>query len=109
MPDRHLADLPVKRLRRVEGSGRALGDIGDAAAAQAPPLAARERADVGAGVADLAADDGAARPRISEGGEADRRLAGAAFADEAQHLAAVQGEVMPWTRIFSSPSSVRAA
>ena len=42
---------------------------------------------------DRAGGDAAAGPRIAHGGEPDRRLAGARFADQAQDLAAPQREV----------------
>ena len=51
-----------------------------------------ERQDVDAVDQHLAADDAAAAAAIGHGGEADRRFAGARFADQAEHLALAERE-----------------
>ena len=51
-----------------------------------------ERQDVDAVEQHLAADDAAAAAAIGQGGEADRRLAGAGLADQAEHAALRQRE-----------------
>ena len=79
-------------LRRVEGGGRALGDVGDAAAAE-PRMRRRS-----AGRGDRCRRTRCGRRRcgsragVAHRGEADGRLAGARLADQAQHLAALQRE-----------------
>ena len=90
VPDRRLADLLHQRMGGIERGRRALGDIGDLRSAQRAPLVEADGADVGVAEDDVAADDMAVAARIAHRGEADRRLAGAGFADEADHLAAPQ-------------------
>ena len=85
--DRRLADLVHQRHRRIERRRGALRDVGELQAAQAPPLVQGHRAQVGAGEQDLPADDEAVAAGVAHRGEADRRLAGARFADQADHLA----------------------
>jgi hypothetical protein len=70
-----------------------LRDIGDAVPAQLASSGAVHRPDVLAGEEDAAAGDGAGRPRIGEGGKADRRFARPRFTDQAEHLAAMEREV----------------
>ena len=80
------------RARRVEGGRRRLRDVGDALAADAAHARFGQRQDVDAVERHLAAADAAAAAAIGEGGEADGRLAGAGFADQAEHAALLQRE-----------------
>ena len=90
MPHRSLADLLHQRMRGIERGRRALGDIGDLRAAQLAALVRADGADVRVAEDDVAADDMAVAAGVAHRGEADGRLAGAGFADEADHLAAPQ-------------------
>ena len=90
MADRRLADLLHQRMRGIERGRRALRDIGDLRPAQRAPLVRADRADVRVAEDDVAADDMAVAARIAHRGEADGRLAGPRFADEADHFAAPQ-------------------
>ena len=99
------AELPVehRRLghllpdgeRGVERRGRALGEVGDALAAELPLLLGGHGDDVAPVEAHLPAGELEARLGISEGGEGDGGLAGARFADEGHHFAALDGEAHP--------------
>jgi hypothetical protein len=84
-----LGDEPVGR---VEGGRRALGDVGDARAAKPALGGLAGRRQVEAVEHDRAAGDAAAGAGETHGGKAQRRLAGARLADQAQHLAAPQGQ-----------------
>ena len=90
VPHRRLADLLHQRMRGVERGRRALRDIGDLGPAQRAPLVQADGADVRIAENDVAADDKAVAARVPHRGEADGRLAGPGFADEADHLAALQ-------------------
>ena len=90
MPHRSLADLLHQRMRGIERGRRALGDIGDLRPTQRAPLVHADGADVRIAEYDVAADDMAVAARIPHRGEADGRLAGPRFADEADHLPAPQ-------------------
>ena len=90
--DRHFAYLFIEGHGGIERGGRALGDIGDAMAPKVLPLGGGHLADVLAFEDDPAAGDEAAAPGVAECRQSDGRLAGARFADEAEHLAASQGD-----------------
>ena len=91
--DRAFADLVVDALGGIEGGRRALGDIGDPAAAALAALLGGQTAQIDSVEQDLAAGDGAARPRIAQGRQADGGFAGAGFPDQPQHLAAMEDQV----------------
>ncbi len=82
-----LLELLADAHRRAERRGRILRDVGDEPAAQALALERGEREDVAALDAHLTASDAGSAARVPEDGQADRRLAGARLADEAEHLA----------------------
>ena len=90
---RGLDDLAHDALRRVEGGGGALGDVGDVAAAEIGEGAFGEREHVGGADADVAFGDAAAAAGVAHQGEASGGLAGAGFADQRQDLAAGDAEV----------------
>ena len=90
--DRGFAHLLHQRVRRIERGGGALRDIGDLGPAQRAPLVGADRADVLVAEDDGAANDIAVAAGVAHRGQADRRLAGAEFADQADHLAALQGQ-----------------
>ncbi len=103
MPDRDFADLLDQRVRGIERGRGTLRDIGDLRPAQRAPLIRADRSDILAAEDDVAADDVAAAARVAHGGEADRRFAGAGFADQPQHLAApqLQGDVVDQHRTLA--------
>ena len=90
MPDRGLADLVHQRHRRIEGSRGALGDVGDARPPELTALVRAHLANVLAVQHDLAADDETVAASVAHRGQSDRGLAGAGFADQADHLAAFE-------------------
>ena len=78
---------------RVERRRRRLGDIGDLGAPDPALLGWLGLRQILAVEHDGAGGDAAARPRISHGGEPDRRFAGAGFADQAEDFAPAQRQV----------------
>src|ERR1700722_5416175 len=96
MPHRGFADLLHERMRGVERGRRALGDIGDLRAAQLAALIWANGTDVHIAEDDVAPDDVAVAAGVTHGGATDGRLAGAGFADQADHLPAsqLQGHVI---------------
>ena len=90
--DGGLGHLLADGERRVEGGGRALGEIGDALAAHVAFFVRRHGDHVAPVQADLAAGELEARLRVSERRERDGGLARAGFADERHHLAALDAE-----------------
>ena len=92
---RCLAELVDQAVRRVEGSSRALRDIGDPRTAELPLLRFWRPHQVDAVEDDRAAGKPAAVAGEAHGSEPDRRLAGTRLADQAHHLALVQGQIDP--------------
>src|SRR5262249_25905826 len=90
---RHLRILLDEPVRRIERSGRRLRHVGDLGTPDAAPLRVVRLRKILAVEHDGAGGDAAARPGIAHGGEPDRRLAGAGFADEPEYLAAAEREV----------------
>ena len=79
----------------IEGRGGALGEVGDALAAEVALLVGRHGDDVAPVEANFPAGELEPRLGIAEGGEGDGGLAGARFADEGHHLAALHLEAHP--------------
>jgi len=90
--DRHFAHLIHDGVGGIEGSRRRLGDIGDPLAAHVAPAFRREIADGDAIDLDLAAGDPAAGAGIDHRRKPYGRFAGARFADQAEHFAALEFE-----------------
>ena len=88
-----LRDLIAEARGRIEGGGRALGDIGDARSADRPQLGRGEAAKVLPVEHDASRRHGAARPDIAQGRQPQGGFAGARFADQPEHLAAREHEV----------------
>jgi hypothetical protein len=91
--DRRLGVLVDQLVGRVEARRSRLRDIGDALAAQAAALGIGGLAQVDPVEQDLAARDAAAVAREAHGRKPDGGLARPGFADQAQDLALVQGQV----------------
>ena len=85
-PDR-LDDLLADPVERIEAGQRILEDHADALAADAAHFLRRQIVDPHARQIDLAAGDAAGRIDQPDDGKAGDRLAGAGFADDAEHLA----------------------
>ncbi len=92
MRERRLDHLRHDPLGRVERRRRRLRDIGDLVPPELAQPAGAEFQDVAPADEDLAPGDAHAAAAIGERRQPDRRLAGAAFADEAEYLALVQRE-----------------
>ena len=90
---RHLHQLLAQRHARVERGHGLLIDHGDLVAAQLPDLLLAERRQIGSLVNDLTADDAAVAPQVAHDAERHGRLAAAGFADQADALALMQGQV----------------
>ncbi|MNL31017.1 hypothetical protein D3C87_1527860 [compost metagenome] len=90
--DCRLDYLVAQPVGRVEGGSCRLRHVADTGAAQFSDAALAEFEDVDAVEFHLAAGDFGAAAAIGEGGEADRRLAGSRFADQAQNLTLLQIE-----------------
>ena len=84
---RRLDHLVHEAVSRIEGSRSALSDVGDARASELPPLPFREFQQVHAIEDDLSPLEPTSGPGEAQGGEADRRLAGAKLADQSNNLA----------------------
>ncbi len=92
VPDRRLDDLVPDPARRIEGGGGRLRHVGDAVAANIADVGPAELQDVDPVEMHLATDDAAAAAPIGERREADRRLASAGFADQAEHAPLAERE-----------------
>ena len=88
--DRHFADLLDDAVRRIERGGGTLRYVSDPPAAQLAAAVGRKIARAFAVDGNRAPGDAASRTGIDHGGETDGRFAGAALADQAQHLAALE-------------------
>src|SRR5262245_4641616 len=82
-----LLELRLEPERRVQRGGRILGNVRDELAAQLLTLEGGKDEDVAALDPDFASRDPRPATRVSEYGEADRRLARTRFPDEPQDLA----------------------
>src|SRR5215207_1423830 len=80
-------------MRRVERRGSTLRHIGNPRAPELPLLGVADFGQVDIVEADAARPYATAGPCEAHGGEAERRFAGARFPDDAQNLAAVEGQV----------------
>src|SRR6185312_14876982 len=91
-----LDQLVADAVERIEAGQRVLEDHADALAAQQPHLRARQVVDTLAAESDLAAGDAARRLQQADDRRSGDRLAGAGFADHAEHLAGrdVEGEIV---------------
>ena len=87
-----LRHLLANGQRRIEGGGRALGEIGDALAPHVALLVGRHRDHVAPVQAHLAAGELQTRLRVSERGKRDGRLPGARLPDKRDDLAPAHGE-----------------
>ncbi len=89
-------ELPADGVQRVQRGQRVLEDGADAPAADGAHLLVREVVDALSGQTDLAAGDAPRRFEQADDGRAGERLAGAGFADHAEHLARrdVEGDVV---------------
>jgi hypothetical protein len=83
----HLAQLQAQPQRRVERRAGILRDVGDRAAAQPAQAGIVELGEVAAADHHGAAAEPPAAPHVAEQRHPHRRLAGARFADEPEHLA----------------------
>ena len=102
-----LDHLRVDAQDRIERHHRVLEDHRDAVAAQRAHLAFGQLREVLALIQDRAADDAARRIDQADDGEAGDRLAGAGFADQAQHLAAARRENDTSSTAFTTPARVK--
>src|SRR5262249_39316091 len=93
VPGRRLRELVDQLVRRVEGGGGRLRDIGDAPAPQLALLGLAQFCKIDAVEHDGAGLDAAAGPGVAQRGKADGRLAGAGFANEAEDFAAPEREI----------------
>ena len=93
MLDRGFRELIDQPMSRIEGGGGALGHVGYAHAAQLALGVLAGGHQVDAVELNLASRNAAAGAGIAHGGEADGRLAGARFADEAEYFATAQIEI----------------
>ena len=85
--------LLQQAMRRIEGGGRALCDVGDARAANSTTSTRVDSEKVDAVEGDRAAGQAAAGAHHPKRGKADGRLAGARLADDAEDLPAPQFEI----------------
>ncbi len=90
--DRDLAHLLHQRHRRIEAGGGTLRDVRHTRPAQRAPFGGGHLADVAALEHQFAAGHLAAAARVAERAEPDRRFARARFADQPEHLAALEIE-----------------
>src|SRR5678815_6058805 len=87
MRDDRLLELRADGVERIERSERVLEHHADAAPAQPAQLFVRQVVDAAAFEAHFARGDAPGRLEQPDDGEAGERLAGAGFADHAEHLA----------------------
>src|SRR5207244_1272856 len=104
---RRLGDLGVDAEQRVQRRHRVLQDHRDLRAAYPPHLARRVVGDVLPGELDAAADDFRARRQEADDRETRRRLAAAAFADDAEGLALVERETDAVDRLDNAIATKR--
>ena len=90
MQDQRFGDLVLQAMGGVERGRGALRHIGDACAAQRPHGRRRQALQVLPVDQDAARRHRAAGTNMAERRQGQGRLAGARFADQAQHLAAGQ-------------------
>ena len=91
--ERHLHQLLAQGQAGIQRRHRLLVDHGDLVAAQLPQFLVAEVGHVPALVAHLAADDAAVLAEVAHDRHGDRRLAASGLADQADALAAPEGQV----------------